>query len=369
MNSEFLQPGDGSQPTPPPTKLTTFAQVSDTVLREQREYRFNRCKHRCSIRTLMKVNNPKLTRQAFERTHTLDEINKAKVRRTRSWQPTQHVTTMQKAARAFSIDKTDEAPQVGNGHTGASQPTFEKTRNLSHESVTMPPISEEQAEKTSPKETSENEESESENEFLDMSWPKGDWKKQLIYVFFLGITGPLWLLIPDVRREGKEKWVFLTFINSIIAIAIYSYLMVWFATVLGDASNIPIEVMGLTFLAAGTSVPDLITSVIVAKKGLGDMAVSSSIGSNIFDVTVGLPMPWFLMNLISGKPIKVEATGMFCSIALLFLMLILVFLSIAAYKWRMTKGLGGAMFLLYAGFVAVSLVIQMDNGYDCPFNL
>ena len=95
-------------------------------------------------------------------------------------------------------------------------------------------------------------------------------------------------------------------------------------------------------------------------------------------------MPWFLMNLISGKPIKVEATGMFCSIALvrnfcidefhikffkLFLMLILVFLSIAAYKWRMTKGLGGAMFLLYAGFVAVSLVIQMDNGYDCPFNL
>ena len=55
--------------------------------------------------------------------------------------------------------------------------------------------------------------------------------------------------------------------------------MVWFATILGEASNIPIEVMGLTFLAAGTSVPDLITSVIVAKKGLGDMAVSSSIGT------------------------------------------------------------------------------------------
>jgi len=45
--------------------------------------------------------------------------------------------------------------------------------------------------------------------------------------------------------------------------------------------------MGLTFLAAGTSIPDLITSVIVAKKGFGDMAVSSSVGSNIFDVTIG----------------------------------------------------------------------------------
>ena len=55
--------------------------------------------------------------------------------------------------------------------------------------------------------------------------------------------------------------------------------MVWFASVLGRVFQIPIEVMGLTFLAAGTSVPDLITSVIVAKKGLGDMAVSSSIGT------------------------------------------------------------------------------------------
>jgi Ca2+/Na+ antiporter len=47
------------------------------------------------------------------------------------------------------------------------------------------------------------------------------------------------------------------------------------------------QVLGLTIIAAGTSIPDLITSVIVAKKGFGDMAVSSSVGSNIFDITVG----------------------------------------------------------------------------------
>ena len=70
-------------------------------------------------------------------------------------------------------------------------------------------------------------------------------------------------------------------------IAAFSYLMVWWATVTGDTVGIPPEVMGLTFLAAGTSIPDLITSVIVARKGFGDMAVSSSVGSNIFDVTVG----------------------------------------------------------------------------------
>lgn len=51
--------------------------------------------------------------------------------------------------------------------------------------------------------------------------------------------------------------------------------------------SILVQIIGLTILAAGTSIPDLITSVIVARKGLGDMAVSSSVGSNIFDVCVG----------------------------------------------------------------------------------
>jgi Ca2+/Na+ antiporter len=55
----------------------------------------------------------------------------------------------------------------------------------------------------------------------------------------------------------------------------------------GETIGISEAIMGLTILAAGTSIPDLITSVIVARKGLGDMAVSSSVGSNIFDITVG----------------------------------------------------------------------------------
>ena len=63
--------------------------------------------------------------------------------------------------------------------------------------------------------------------------------------------------------------------------------------------------MGLTFLAAGTSVPGLLTSVLVAMKGEGDMAVSSSIGSNIFDVTVGLPLPWLVFTLVKQKHVSV----------------------------------------------------------------
>ena len=54
--------------------------------------------------------------------------------------------------------------------------------------------------------------------------------------------------------------------------------MVGCAVVVGDTMGVNPHIMGLTVLAAGTSVPDLLTSVIVARQGKGDMAVSSSIG-------------------------------------------------------------------------------------------
>ncbi|GFN90999.1 sodium/potassium/calcium exchanger 2 [Plakobranchus ocellatus] len=127
---------------------------------------------------------------------------------------------------------------------------------------------------------------EEEEEPLDMSWPDG-WRKRITYVFLAPIVFPLYLTLPDVRRPDRRKFFPVTFVGSICWIAGFSYLMVWWANQTGETIGIPDEVMGLTILAAGTSIPDLITSVIVAKKGFGDMAVSSSVGSNIFDITVG----------------------------------------------------------------------------------
>merc|ERR1712048_752349 len=121
-------------------------------------------------------------------------------------------------------------------------------------------------------------------------------------------------------------------------------------------------VMGLTFLAAGTSIPDLLSSVIVARQGHGDMAVSSSIGSNIFDILVGLPLPWLFYNLIRGEAVVVEADSLFMSILILVGMLVLVISAIVAFDWTMSKGLGSVMFFLYFVFVAQDLAQQ---SWDC----
>ncbi|XP_022671425.1 sodium/potassium/calcium exchanger Nckx30C-like isoform X3 [Varroa jacobsoni] len=193
---------------------------------------------------------------------------------------------------------------------------------------------------------------------LSIAWPD-TWRERLNYVALAPIIFPLWLTLPDVRREEKRKYVAGLFLGSIIWIAVFSYLMVWWATVVGDTFGIPSEVMGLTFLAAGTSIPDLITSVLVARKGFGDMAVSSSVGSNIFDVAVGLPLPWFLSCLVFG-PVIVSSSGMACSIFILFMMLVFVIVTIAMFNWKMNFGLAMVMFLLYFIFIACSLLLEYE---------
>jgi len=175
------------------------------------------------------------------------------------------------------------------------------------------------------------------------------------FYFLLPILVCLKLTLPDVRVGGKAYWYPVTFLGAIAWVGAASYYMVTWAAIIGEVFGIPDAVMGLTFLAAGTSVPDLLTSVIVAQQGEGDMAVSSSIGSNIFDVLVGLPLPWIAYNLYYGTPVFVGAESLFGSILILFCMLALVICTVACFGWRMTRCLGYCMFLFYALFVTQDL--------------
>ncbi|XP_076581590.1 sodium/potassium/calcium exchanger 2 isoform X5 [Chaetodon auriga] len=215
-------------------------------------------------------------------------------------------------------------------------------------------------------ETAEDEEEE--DQPLSLSWPESA-RKRFTYLLIMPIVLPLWLTLPDVRKASSKKFFPVTFLGAICWIACFSYLMVWWAHQVGETIGITEEIMGLTILAAGTSIPDLITSVIVARKGLGDMAVSSSVGSNIFDITVGLPFPWLMWSLFRGlQPVQVSSNGLFCAIVLLFLMLLFVIISIAACKWRMSKLLGFIMFMLYFVFLVVSVMLE-DKVITCPVSV
>ena len=76
-----------------------------------------------------------------------------------------------------------------------------------------------------------------------------------------------------------------------LLIAGLSYLLVENALIFAGAIGVPPLLIGLTVLAAGSSVPDLIASLLVAKEGKGDMAITNAVGSNIFDIAIGLGFP------------------------------------------------------------------------------
>ena len=86
------------------------------------------------------------------------------------------------------------------------------------------------------------------------------------------LVATLSLTVPYVRmtRFQKGPWSYLSFVILIAWVEIYFFYKVKWATIIGDAIGIPSVVMGLTFLAAGTSVPDLLSSVTVARRGQGN---------------------------------------------------------------------------------------------------
>jgi len=178
----------------------------------------------------------------------------------------------------------------------------------------------------------------------------------LKWAILFPIVASLSLTVPNAARPHLAKWCYLTFFLSIAWIGIYSYFMVGFAATVGTTVGIPDFIMGLTFLAAGTSVPDLLSSVIVARMGEGDMAVSSSIGSNIFDILVGLPFPWLLYIIYTGEDVIIGTEGIWTSIMILIGMIILIIGAIHLQGWKLTKTLAYIMFFFYFAFLVQAIL-------------
>ncbi|XP_052594782.1 sodium/potassium/calcium exchanger 4 isoform X1 [Peromyscus californicus insignis] len=194
---------------------------------------------------------------------------------------------------------------------------------------------------------------------FSMPEAKGDKAK---WVFTWPLIFLLCVTIPNCSKPRWEKFFMVTFITATLWIAVFSYLMVWLVTIIGYTLGIPDVIMGITFLAAGTSVPDCMASLIVARQGLGDMAVSNTIGSNVFDILVGLGIPWGLQTMVInyGSTVKINSRGLVYSVVLLLGSVALTVLGIHLNKWRLDRKLGIYVLVLYAVFLCFSIMIEFN---------
>lgn len=112
--------------------------------------------------------------------------------------------------------------------------------------------------------------------------------------------------------------------NNVLAIAVGVGLLAAGSTLLVDgavgiASGLGISdaVIGLTIVAAGTSTPELITSIMAARKGQADIAVGNVVGSNIFNVLGILGATALILPLEVPAEILTRDVWWFLGVALL----------------------------------------------------
>ncbi|XP_016932316.3 probable sodium/potassium/calcium exchanger CG1090 [Drosophila suzukii] len=179
--------------------------------------------------------------------------------------------------------------------------------------------------------------------------------------------------MPDCRQDQYRNWYPFTFLMSMVWISFYSYFMVWMITVIGSTLAIPDTVMGLTFVAAGVSVPDALSSIAVIKEGFGDMAVSNAIGSNVFDILVCLGLPWFIQTAIikPGSHVNVISKGLAYSTLSLFSTVVFLILSTHLNGWKLDKRLGIILMVWYLFFITLASLYELNvfgymNPPECP---
>jgi len=165
-----------------------------------------------------------------------------------------------------------------------------------------------------------------------------------------------------------QRWYWAAFFISLIWITILSYFMVELMLKLGCIWGIPDVVMGLTFLAMGTSIPDALGSISVAKDGHGDMAVSNAVGSNVFDICMGLGLPWAIQAASNGGDPRLicDTSDIVPSIFILLGIIFVLFGVLWVGKWRLVPSSGYILFATYGAFVIYSLVsTAVKTTKDC----
>jgi len=161
-------------------------------------------------------------------------------------------------------------------------------------------------------------------------------------------------LLEQIRK--KEKGYQCTFILSIFWIGVICIFMVELAERIGCLIGIKSLFMGLTVLAAGTSVPDALGSIASAKRGMGDMAVANAIGSNVFDILIGLGLPWFLRGLIFNEEYMVLVDDLIIFIGILFSTIFITLLAFVFTRWKLGPILGKILLAAYIAFIFFAFV-------------
>lgn len=147
---------------------------------------------------------------------------------------------------------------------------------------------------------------------------------------------------------GLPKSICFT-ILGVIAIIFGSNLVVDNASMIAKSIGVSERIIGLTIIALGTSLPELVTSVTATKKGEYDIAIGNIVGSNLFNIGIVLALPITLFGTVN--------IGTFNNLDLLFMILSALFLFIFARNdYKITRREGIIFLLMFVLYYSMVLI-------------
>lgn len=164
----------------------------------------------------------------------------------------------------------------------------------------------------------------------------------------------VWLIL-EARKNPSEEMTDMPCWKSILFIVVGLGLVigggqgvVYSAKAIAKALGMTETLIGVTIVAVGTSLPELVTSIVAARKGEAGMAVGNVVGSNIFN-----------MLFILGVSALIRPVGV--NLASLWDLVILLVISMIAYIFSLTKESisckeGMVMVLLYVAVMVFAIV-------------
>jgi cation:H+ antiporter len=154
-----------------------------------------------------------------------------------------------------------------------------------------------------------------------------------------------------VALAGWELGILLA-LGGLVGVIGGAALLVEGAVAIASRAGVSDTLIGLTVVAVGTSLPELATSAIAARRGQGDVALGNLVGSNVFNLLGILGATAVVAPIPVPPEIAAFDVWVMGGVAALALLL-------AVTGQRVSRGEGALLLLVYCGYIAYLAVAQL----------
>ena len=167
--------------------------------------------------------------------------------------------------------------------------------------------------------------------------------------------------VEKTEHTGKQMALnIVKFLIGAAAVVVGADLLVDDGTVIARHLGVSEAIIGVTIIAIGTSLPELVTTLTAVAKKQSELSIGNIIGANIIDLTLILPICAFL----SGGTLTVGKQSAFLDMPVCLLVIAIAIIPTSIFK-KLSRWQGALMVCIYIGYVAV--LVTNSSMHYLPF--